>query len=139
MYNNLPVLTIDAPEEDYLFTDPSQIPNAGMGLFTAIRIYKNEIIAVFDGEIIEEAEQNKRKNAKLDAYFIVLLNGKVMDSMHTNCFAKFANDVNGTSKSPFKNNAFISLNEKDKPCLVASRSIKAGEEIFCSYGDNYWK
>jgi SET domain-containing protein len=139
MYNNLPILTIDAPEEDYLYTDPSQIANAGMGLYTAIRIYKNEIIAVFDGDIIDEAEQEKRKKAKLDAYFIVLLNGKVMDSMHTNCFAKYANDANGLTKSNFKNNAFISLDEQDRPCIVASKAIKAGEEIFCSYGENYWR
>lgn len=139
MYSNLPVLTIDAAEEDYLYTDPSQIPNAGMGLYTAIKIYKNEIIAVFDGEIINDAEQKKRTAQNNNAYFVVLINGKIMDSMHTECFAKYANDANGTSKSQFKNNAFISLNENDKPCIVASRNIKIGEEIFCSYGDNYWK
>ncbi len=138
MYSNLPVLTIDAPEEDYLYTDPSQIENAGMGLYTAIRIYKNEIIAVFDGEIIDEQTQNLRISKKEHAYFVILLNGKVMDSMHSNCFAKFANDADGISKSIFKNNSFISLDENDRPCIVASRTIKVGEEIFCSYGENYW-
>ncbi len=138
MYSNLPVLTIDAPEEDYLYTDPSQIENAGMGLYTAIRIYKNEIIAVFDGEIIDEQTQNDRINKNEHAYFVILLNGKVMDSMHSNCFAKFANDADGISKSIFKNNSFISLDENDRPCIVASRTIKVGEEIFCSYGENYW-
>ncbi len=138
MYSNLPVLVIEAPEEDYLYTDVSQIPNAGMGLFTAIKIYKNEIIAVFDGEIINDAEQKIRTVQNNNAYFVVLMNGKIMDSMHTECFAKYANDANGSSKSNFKNNSFISLDEKDRPCIVASRTIKIGEEIFCSYGDNYW-
>lgn len=139
MYSNLPVLVIEAPEEDYLYTDPSQIPNAGMGLYTAIKIYKNEIIAVFDGEIINEAEQKDRIAKNKNAYFVVLINGKVMDSMHTECFAKYANDADGSSKSNFKNNSFISLDEKDRPCIVASRNIKIGEEIFCSYGEHYWK
>ncbi len=138
MYNNLPVLTIDSPEEDYLYTDVSQIENAGLGLYTAIKIYKNEIIAVFDGEIINSVEQKIRIQKNKHHYFVVLVNGKIMDSMPTECFAKYANDANGTSKSLFKNNSFISLDEKDRPCIVASRSIKAGEEIFCSYGDNYW-
>ncbi len=138
MYNNLPVLTIDAPEEDYLYTEVSQLLNAGMGLFTAIKIYKYEIIAVFEGEIIGEAEQKKRINQHQNSYFVVLLNRKIMDSMHTECFAKYANDANGTSTSNFKNNSFISLDEKDRPCIVASRTIKIGEEIFCSYGGNYW-
>lgn len=138
MYNNLPVLTIDSPEEDYLYTDVSQIENAGMGLYTAIKIYKHEIIAVFDGEIINDIEQKRRIEKNIHHYFVVLLNGKIMDSMSTECFARYANDANGTTKSLFKNNSFISLDEIDRPCIVASRSIKAGEEIFCSYGDNYW-
>jgi hypothetical protein len=138
MYSNLPVLTIDALEEDYLYTDVSQIENAGMGLYSAIKIYKNEIIAVFKGEIINDAEQLVRINKNIHSYFVVLINGKIMDSMNTVCFAKYANDANGISESLFKNNSFISLDEKDRPCIVASRTIKIGEEIFCNYGDNYW-
>lgn len=139
VYNNLPTTTIDAPEEDYLYIDPSQIPGAGNGLFTAIKIYKDEIIAVFEGEILTIQEIENRKKENRDAYFIDLVSGGVLDSMNTVCFAKYANDANGVVKSPFKNNTFITLNEKDKPCIVATRVIKAGEEIFCSYGDNYWK
>jgi hypothetical protein len=138
MYSNLPVLTIDALEDDYLYTDVSQIENAGMGLYSAIKIYKNEIIAVFKGEIINDAEQLVRINKNIHSYFVVLINGKIMDSMNTVCFAKYANDANGISESLFKNNSFISLDEKDRPCIVASRTIKIGEEIFCNYGDNYW-
>jgi hypothetical protein len=138
MYSNLPVLTIDALEEDYLYTDVSQIENAGMGLYSAIKIYKNEIIAVFKGEIINDAEQLVRINKNIHSYFVVLINGKIMDSMHVECFAKYANDANGITESLFKNNSFISLDEKDRPCIVASRTIKIGEEIFCNYGDNYW-
>ncbi len=139
MYSNLLVFVIEALEEDYLYTGVSQITNAGMGLFTAIKIYKNEIIAVFEGEIINDTEQKKRIAKNHNAYFVVLLNGKIMDSMHTECFAKYANDANGNSKSNFKNNAFISLDENDRPCIVASRTIKKGEEIFCSYGEHYWQ
>jgi hypothetical protein len=138
MYNNLPVLNIDALEEDYLYTDISQIENAGMGLYTAIKIYKNEVIAVFEGEIINAVEQRKRIKENNRSYFVVLVNGKKMDSMHSACFAKYANDAKGISKSSFNNNSFISLDEKDRPCILASRIIKIGEEIFCNYGDNYW-
>lgn len=58
-----------------------------------------------------------------------------MDSMHVNCFAKYANDVVGAAKT----NAKISLDEQDNVCLVATRNISKGEEIFCSYGKRYWK
>jgi hypothetical protein len=40
---------IEADESDYLYTDPSQIPNAGLGLFSAIKLFKGEQIAVFEG------------------------------------------------------------------------------------------
>ena len=138
MYNNIFSTTIDASEEDYLYTDTSQIPNAGLGLFTAIKIFKSEVIAVFDGEIISEEEQQKRRDKKEDGYFINLVNGKVMDSMHTFCFAKFANDAEGLFKTEHKNNAIISLNEKDQVCLIASKNIQAYAEIFCGYGKGYW-
>lgn len=138
MYNNIYSTTIDAEEDDYLYTDVSQIPNAGQGLFTAIKIYKSEVIAVFAGEIISAPEQHERARKKEDAYFINLLDGKVMDSMHTFCFAKFANDAEGIETSKFRNNAIISLDEKDQVCLIANRNIPANAEIFVGYGAEYW-
>lgn len=127
---------IDSPEEDYLYVEKSQIPNAGKGLFTAIDIEKNEIIAVFKGEILDEDEEEKRKDK--NEYFVVLLNGLVMDSKYTDCFAKYANDAECKFKTKFKNNAIITINFENEPCLVATKKIKDGEEIFVSYGSDYW-
>jgi SET domain-containing protein len=131
--------TIDAPESDYLYTDSSQLPNAGKGLFSAITIYKNEIISLFKGEILTNIEAKHRADNKEDQYFINLLDGSIMDSKHVHCFAKYANDAKGFSNSDFKNNAKITLDEDNNVCIVATKSIKSGEEIFCSYGKQYWK
>ncbi|WP_299251783.1 SET domain-containing protein [uncultured Lacinutrix sp.] len=128
--------TIDAPEEDYLYTKASQIDNAGNGLYTAIAIYKNEIITLFKGEILDAKEAEKRVKQNNDRYFINLLDGSIMDSMHTDCFAKYANDA---INSGFKKNAEITLDADDNVCLKATKKIKSGEEIFCSYGKKYWK
>jgi hypothetical protein len=118
---------------------PSQISHAGLGLFTAIDIYKGEIISLFKGEILTTIEANKRAANKENQYFISLLNGSIMDSKHTECFAKYANDAKGSIESAFKNNAQITLNDKDQICLIATRKINSGEEIFCSYGKRYWE
>ncbi|GGW66362.1 hypothetical protein DFQ11_103114 [Winogradskyella epiphytica] len=131
--------SIEAKESDYLYIQSSQIKNAGLGLFTAIDIYKNEIISIFKGEIISNQEAERRALQNNDKYFINLLDGSIMDSMHTDCFAKYANDAEGLSQSDFKNNAEITLDENDHVCIKASRPIKIGEEIFCSYGKRYWK
>ncbi len=131
--------TIDTPESDYLYIEISQLPNAGNGLFTAIDIYRSEIISLFKGEVLSDAVAKTRAEKGEDQYFINLLNGSIMDSKHVDCFAKYANDTNGFNNSPFKNNAQITLNEDDEVCIVATRKIKAGSEFFCGYGKRYWK
>ncbi|WP_452222493.1 SET domain-containing protein [Lacinutrix salivirga] len=137
--NSIQSNAIDALEADYLYIKSSQIKQAGKGLFTAIDIFKSEIIAIFKGEIITNKEAEARALNNKDRYFINLLDGSIMDSMHTNCFAKYANDAKGLSTSAFKNNAKITLNEEGEVCIKATKKIKNGEEIFCSYGKAYWK
>lgn len=135
-YANTVTYKIDADEQDYLYVKESQIKAAGKGLFTAIPIYKDEVICLFKGEYLSNEEALKRILIGEDRYFINLLQGGIMDSMHTDCFAKYANDVIGTT---FKTNSKISLDEEDNVCIVATRRIREGEEIFCSYGKQYWK
>ncbi|QXP61918.1 SET domain-containing protein [Olleya sp. HaHaR_3_96] len=115
------------------------MPEAGNGLFTAIAIYKNEIISLFKGEIIDAMEADRRIQLNHDKYFINLLEGGIMDSMHTDCFAKYANDTKGASNSLFKNNAKITLDDDHNVCLKATKNIKSGAEVFCGYGKTYWK
>lgn len=129
---------IEAPEADYLYVNTSQLPNSGNGLYTAIPIYKDEVIAKFEGEIINAAQAEARVDKGIDKYFVNLLDGSTMDSMHVTCFAKYANDVKGSTQSVFRNNAKIALDDNDEVCLIATKNIKAGEEIFCSYGKSYW-
>ncbi len=130
---------IQAEEEDYLYVKTSQLLNSGNGLFTAIDIYKDEIISVFKGEILSNTESELRTKNEANQYFMNLLNGSILDCKNTYCFAKFANDASGFTKSEFKNNCKITLDEDDNVCLIAIRKIKLGEEIFCDYGKRYWK
>jgi SET domain-containing protein len=129
---------INASESDYLYTNPSQITNSGKGLFTAITIYKDEIIAIYKGKILTKSEAKTKAEKGKDKYFINLLDGTILDSMPIKCFAKYANDATGFSKSDFKNNAKIGLDENENVCLIATRKIKQGEEVFCNYGKRYW-
>ena len=128
---------IHATEKSYLFTAVSQLENAGNGLFTTINIYKDEIIATFKGETLTDKQAAKRAKNGKNQYFISMLDGSIMDSVRSNCFAKYANDATGTVGSAFKNNSKIALDENDNVCIIANRNIKAGDEIFCSYGRRY--
>ncbi len=133
---------IDAKESDYLFIAPSQITLAGKGLFVSIPVFKDEVVAQFKGERLSPAEAARRARKQEDGYFINCLDGTILDSMHTHCFAKYANDPTASGgnmkKNRFKTNTDISLDEEENICLIATRNIKAGDEIFCSYGKEYW-
>jgi SET domain-containing protein len=131
--------TIEAIEKDYLYIQKSQITNAGKGLFTAVDIFKEETIAVFEGEILSAKEIEQRVEAGIDQYFIAMLDGTIMDSKNSTCFARFANDANGVANSLFKNNAKITIDENNQVCLTATKKIKNNQEIFCGYGKRYWK
>lgn len=132
-------IKIDAPESDYLYIEISQLENAGKGLFTAIKIYKEDIISIFTGEALTESEAEQRIKINQDRYFINMIDGTILDSMNTECFAKFANDASGFQKSTFQNNSEIGLDDEGNVCLIATKNIKSGEEIFCNYGNRYWK
>lgn len=130
---------IEASEFDYLYIKESQIPHAGNGLYTAIKIYKDEIISHFKGDVLTDAQAKANADEGRDRYFINLLDGTILDSMNVDCFAKYANDASGFSSSDFKNNAKITLDENNDVCLIATSNIKEGQEVFCSYGKEYWK
>jgi uncharacterized protein len=138
-YANLTTYKIGVKESDYLFTGKSQIPDSGEGLFTAIPVYKDEIISIFRGEILSNKEAKQRVAIHKDEYFIKLPDGTIMDSRKVDCFAKYANDAFGFIRTQFKPNAIITLDENGEVCIVANKNISAGEEIFCKYGKAYWK
>ena len=130
---------IDAPETDYLYVETSQLPNSGKGLFSAIDIYKDEMIAVFSGELLKEDEAAVRAGNGKDRYFIILPDGFILDSLNTDCFAKYANDASVNIENNYTNNSKIAFDDDGQVGLIALRKIKAGEEIFCDYGKAYWK
>jgi hypothetical protein len=131
--------SIECQESDYLYVKSSQIENAGMGLYTAIDLFKDETVAVFLGEVLSADEATRRASEGFDLYFICMLDGRIMDSMHVSCMAKFANDASAGGNSLFKNNMHITFNESNEICLTATKNVKANEELFCSYGAKYWK
>jgi SET domain-containing protein len=138
-YSNSITYKIEAKEHDYLYIETSQIPGSGNGLFTAIPIYQDEVISVFKGEVLSAREARSRALNNEDGCFVNLPDGTLLDSMQVNCFAKYANDANGFVRTVHKNNATITLDEDGAVCIVASRNIAAGKEIFCSYGKKYWQ
>lgn len=131
--------SIPLKEEDYLFTAPSGLPGAGQGLFTAVTLYKDEVVAIFHGERLSAKDASERADQGLDRYFMELPNGITLDAMGVNGFAKFANDAKGSASTSLRNNAKITLDDNGQVCLRATRRIREGEEVLCGYGKRYWQ
>jgi hypothetical protein len=130
---------IPLAEEEYLYTALSGLPNAGLGLYTAIPFYADEVIAIFHGVRLSTRAARERAAQGLDRYFMELPDGTTLDTMGVECFAKYANDAQGSSRGALRNNAVITLNDDDRVCLRATRRILTGKEVLCGYGKRYWQ
>ncbi len=122
-----------------LIVKKSKLPGAGKGLFTTRSIRKDSKIIEYRGEIIGYNEYRRRARNEVDQYLFFLRSDLCIDAMHTLQYkARYANDAAGITRvKGFKNNSdYIIFG--DKCFIVASRDIKAGEEIFVDYTKPYW-
>lgn len=122
-----------------LIVKKSQLPGAGKGLFTTKPIKKGTKIIEYRGEIIEWKEYRKRVKEEKDGYLFFIRRNKCIDAYNTPQYkARYANDANGIVRvKGLKNNAQYEIHN-DRCYIVATRDIKAGEEIFVDYSKEYW-
>jgi len=126
-----------------LNVEPSNIPNAGNGIFTYQPIKKETLIGYYDGVL------KKDDGSCVGDYSFSLNKTWYVDARtFPRAYIAMINDAHG---STFKNNCEFRLELEDpvtgkkrKPCdrkitLWALRNIKAGEELFADYGVDYWK
>lgn len=118
----------------------STLPGAGKGLFTKRDIKKGERFVEYLGEVITEAELDRRAENDIYGYAFFISKKKCIDAYYTpEALARYANDAKGIVKiKGLRNNCCYTI-WKQRGWIQAERNIKAGEEIFVSYGAEYWK
>jgi uncharacterized protein len=122
--------------EKDLIVKTSSLPNSGKGLFTKVFIPKKTLIVEYQGEICKwkDVEDN------FDNGYIYYVNrNHVIDAGNSVKFlARYANDAFGLSKiKGTRNNS--KYKTKGRQVFIESvEDIPAGEEIFVSYGEEYW-
>jgi SET domain-containing protein len=125
-----------------LYVKKSKLPKAGKGLYTDAAIAKDEIVCEYEGEKVTWKECLRRNEAMegKGAYFFHINDRNCVDAQHTLwALGRYANDAAGPSKvTGLRNNAKYEV-IKGKPYIKATRNIKAGDEIFVSYGKEYWE
>lgn len=122
-----------------LIVKKSQLPKAGKGLYTTTDIKKGEKVIEYKGEIIQWKEYAKRVANDQDGYLFFISNKKCIDAFKTPQHkARYANDAHGLSRVPgLRNNSVYEVHD-NKCFIVATKNIKAGEEIFVDYTKEYW-
>ena len=123
-----------------LYITKSGLQDAGLGVYTDDFIPENTIIGEYTGEIIESY------NIEANDYYYELVEpdevaGKmgigIDSSKLPRCYMGMINDAQFSKK--YSNNcSFESEVEEKKVYVVSSRDIEPGEELFVSYGENYW-
>ena len=114
---------------------PSLITGAGDGLFAARDFAKGEALGDYYGRVLSllQAYQLEDRDYLMGGFGI---------NAHVD--AKFALDsparyVNDNFDPSMLNAHFEKDKERRRARLIASRCIRAGEEVYASYGESYWR
>ncbi|MBL7846850.1 MAG: SET domain-containing protein [Cyclobacteriaceae bacterium] len=121
----------------HLVIKRSLLPNAGKGLFTRVDIKKGDRIVEYAGR------RRKWKDVKhLDGYngYLMRLNRTTaIDAKPLNSGkGRYANDAMGLARVPGLRNNAEYLIYGNRVFIEATRNIRKGEEIFVSYGKEFW-
>jgi len=120
-----------------LYIKKSTLPCAGKGLFTKNFISEGAVIVEYLGTLSSWDDADHRDGTNVYIYYIN--KHHVIDAYtHKKALARYANDANGLSKKQGLNNNARYENDGLKVFIIAMRDIAPGEEIFVSYGKEYW-
>ena len=119
------------------------------GLYAERDLQKGCKIGLFNGEVLNAQEMEKRYPGNTLAHYGIRGYKKnkeiYFDNRETSSnMVRFANDSHGLRQKKdgklkgVKNNAKMIDNPNGAPILMTTRNIKSGEQIFVSYGNDYW-
>jgi SET domain-containing protein len=113
---------------------PSNIKNGGNGLFSLQNIPNETMIGYYIGDVLSG-------NNKVTDYSFQISKKYFIDAKEfPRCYIAMINDA---TNSQFVNNCEFRIIEKkikknNKICLYSIKDIKRCDELFASYGDEYW-
>jgi len=119
-------------ERAYLEVRVSTIAGAGKGLYTKRAIRKGETICEYSGDVLTLLQYLGHEDT---SYTLTLSTNAYVDALHSDTHARYIND----NADPTALNArWRKMPREGKALVVATRDIGPNEEIFISYGENYW-
>lgn len=124
--------------DDRFYLDLSTIPDAGLGLFAKRDISIGEYM-VYYGYIYSKIEKmNFSKGYKHSKYVYEKQDGTMIDCKEFyDCAARYINDGPQSGIQP--NVKWVENNSTRYVLVVFTKNVRKGEEIFISYGSQYWQ
>lgn len=113
-----------------LYIANSTIANAGLGVFTRELIHKNTVIDEYYGDVYEISHSPSR-------YYFEIEQGVGIDAFNLpRCYMAMINDAYGSNYTV--NCEFVIDKSARRVFIKASTEIHPEQELFISYGDQYW-
>ncbi len=129
--------TYFAENSEIVELKPSKIAGAGTGLFAKKKIKKGDFICWYFGVLIGK---DMTENEYYDSDYLLTnphLQNYVIDAEDPlSCFGRYANDSLSLRKT---NSKFQYYTNTQSAGLEATKDIKKGEEIYVSYGTEFWR
>jgi SET domain-containing protein len=119
-----------------LYVAESTLANAGHGLFAKKLIKKGKIVCFLSGEIIDEAEAEKRDVGDRGHYFVGLSSGNILDVYNSGSFGRWANDARHKGRN---NCRIYSTRNAKRAYISAIKDIHPDDEILVDYGMQFWE
>ena len=122
-------------KSDSLEVRTSLIPGAGNGLFALKDYEPNDILCEYTGSRLTllQTMRLKDKTYLMGGFG---LNCHIDAKDHPDVLARYINDARDEAR---QNAKFVKLKVAKKAQVVAIQPIKAGDEIYASYGPVYWR
>lgn len=130
---NLPLFH-DGPHFPELLVRPSQIQNAGLGLYTNESLLSGQTIAYYSGHRHDYLSQKKIKDKR---YLLQLgCSDRFVDPEP--CLDVKARYINDPINENVINVEFVPDSDNWRANIRCTRDIRKNEELFISYGEKYW-
>ena len=121
---------------------PSTIPDAGDGLFATRDFERDETVVDYGGTLVS-TETFNGPDYPLSEYGVQINDNWVRDGRSTQSgLGRWVMDclpVNRPHDCPRNNSRIILDQRRRRASIRATRHIDAGDEIFASYGERYWR
>jgi len=130
------VYTFQSETSDIVEVKKSKINKAGKGLFAKVNIKRGDHICMYFGVLVYKDQVH---NGYYESDYLLEQVGHdyIIDAADPkSCLGRYANDSLSMKKS---NTDFGYYKDPYGGYLKATKAIKKGEEIYISYGKDYWE